>query len=295
MSEITERDNSREIVRPAPAFANSPLTCPWEAGLSEIGAPEQARWDSLTLALASAGTQPDQILLMQELERERQRIAMDLHDGLGPLITLIKLELHNAKILMGVQWSDLDLARAAIQRAEENVARTFEELRRAILDLRPAILDDLGIVAALRWLIRQFELSGTDVCIHSKLMADDGAVPPSLKIVIFRICQESINNVIKHAHASNVAVELGITGAELQLSIEDDGGGMAIAAADLLDRSSGGLVGIARRAHSSNGKLTVDSAAGHGTRLTIRWPLAPPPAASPPETSDIDNPLASVV
>lgn len=295
MRDTPERHNMREIERPAPTFSHSPLTCPWEAVLPEIAAPEQALCDSLALALASAGTQPDQILLMQELERERQRIAMDLHDGLGPLLTLIKLELHNAKILMGVQWSDLDLSRAAIQRAEENVARAFEELRRAILDLRPAILDDLGIVPALRWLIGQFELSGTDVCIHSELMAEDGAVPPALKIVIFRICQESLNNAIKHARASNVAVELGITGAELQLSIEDDGIGMAVAAADILDPGSSGLVGIARRAHSSYGKLTVDSAAGRGTRLTIRWQLAPPPAAAPPETSSVDNPLASVI
>jgi signal transduction histidine kinase len=223
---------------------------------------------------AETETQPDHSLLMQELERERQRIAMDLHDGLGPLITLIKLELHNAKILMGAQWGELDLARAAIQRAEENVGRTFDELRRTVLDLRPAMLDDLGIVHALRWLVRQFELSGADVSIQSTITVDEGAVPAPLRIVIFRICQEALNNVIKHAHARQVAVGLDITGARLQLSIADDGGGIAVATAEIFNRSEGGLPGIARRANSSNGTLTVDSASGRGTRITVCWPLA---------------------
>lgn len=239
--------------------------------------------------------QVDQLSFIQELERERQRIAMDLHDGLGPLITLINLELQNAKILIGRERGALELARAAIQRAEENVARTFDELRRTVLDLHPAVLDDLGIVHALRWLIRQFELSGTDVCIHSELMADDGAVPVALKIVIFRVCQETLNNVIKHANARHVIVALEIAGTDLLLSIEDDGRGMAVAAPDALKRSGSGLPGIAWRAHSSNGELTVDSTSGVGTRITIRWPLAKPAITSEAGPSGKENPIASII
>lgn len=295
MSEMDACDDSREIAKSVLPFANNPVAADWEAVLPGMHAPGQAVCDPAGYAQACPEAQPDQLLLMQELERERQRIAMDLHDGLGPLITLIKLELQNAKILMGKQSGGLDLARAAIQRAEENVARTFDELRRTVLDLHPVMLDDLGIVHALRWLIRQFELSGTDVSIRSELMEDDGAVPIALKIVIFRICQETLNNVIKHAHASNVAVALDIAGAELQLSIEDDGGGMAIATPDIFNRSGRGLPGIAKRANSSNGKLTVDSAAGRGTRITIRWQLAAPAARSQTEPSGNDNPLASII
>jgi signal transduction histidine kinase len=275
MSEMNARDAIPEIAEPATPYLN--------AG------------DPFRNALASHEHQPEQTLLIQELEMERQRIAMDLHDGLGPLITLIKLELHNAKTLMGKRWGEIDLARAAIQRAEENVARTFDELRRTVLDLRPAMLDDLGIVHALRWLIRQFELSGTDVSIQSKLLADDGAVPVALRIVIFRICQETLNNVIKHAHARHVAVSLDIAGAALQLSIEDDGGGMSVTKSDILNRSGGGLPGIARRANSSHGTLTVDSANGRGTRITICWPLASPASGSAGEPSGTDNPLPSII
>lgn len=293
MSESDAREDNRKMARRAPPFVEYPLAA-LQAILTGIHSLGQLSYDRAGGSPSSSDAQAAQMLLLQELERERHRIAMDLHDGLGPLITLIKLELHNAKLLMGSQCDDLHLAHAAIQRAEDNVARAFDELRRAVLDLRPAMLDDLGIVHALRWLIRQFELSGTDIDIQSKLMADDRVVPNALKIVIFRICQETLNNVIKHAQASHVAVELGITGADLVLSIEDDGRGMAFATADVFTRSGGGLAGIARRANSSNGKLTVDSADGRGTRLVIRWPLAPTGA---PRTgpSDNDDPLASVI
>jgi signal transduction histidine kinase len=235
--------------------------------------------------------QADQVLLTQELER--QRIALDLHDGLGPLITLIKLELQTAAKFMGGHQRDLGLARAAIRRAEENVSRTFDELRRTVLDLRPAMLEDLGVVHALGWLIRQFELSGTDAVIQSDLAAEEGAIPIALKIVIFRVCQEALNNVIKHANASRVAVALAVDGADLQLSIEDDGGGIGAGTQDLFNRSGGGLPGIIRRANSSNGKVSVDSPGGNGTRITIRWPLGPLPAHAEPARGD--NPLPSII
>jgi signal transduction histidine kinase len=228
--------------------------------------------------------QTGQIQLLQEVqELERQRIAIDLHDGLGPLITLVKLELQNASRCIGDSPHELGLARAAIRRAEENVTRTFDELRRTVLNLRPAMLDDLGILHALGWLIRQFELSGTDAVIQGRLVAEEGAVPVALKIVIFRICQEALNNTMKHAHASHVSVALELTGVQLQLSIVDDGVGFVTAAGKYLDRSAGGLAGIIRRANSSKGECCVDSAAGLGTRVTVRWLLAPLPetAAAP--------------
>jgi signal transduction histidine kinase len=242
---------------------------------------------------AACRRQPDHILLMQE--SERQRIAMDLHDGLGPLITLVKLELHNASRCIGGSPPELGLARAAIRRAEENVARTFDELRRTVLDLRPAMLDDLGILHALGWLIRQFELSGTDAVIQATLVADERAVPVALKIVIFRICQEALNNVMKHAHASHVSIALEISGAQLQLSIVDDGVGFVTGAGELPNRSGGGLAGIIRRAGSSNGECGVDSAAGLGTRITVRWALAPLSPTADVLPSGSDDPLVSII
>lgn len=231
--------------------------------------------------------QEDQLLLMQEMER--QRIAMDLHDGLGPLITLIKLELQTVRALLLPRRCKVSLVQAAVRRAEENVARAFEELRRTVMDLRPSILDDLGILPALGWLIRQFELSGTDTIIEGNLMADERAIPAALKIVIYRVCQEALNNVVKHADASRGTVALVIVGDELLLSIEDDGRGFAATANDIANRSGGGLPGILRRAKSSNGSFHVDSSCGGGTRLTICWPLTRMFDSSPDEPSGSDT------
>lgn len=281
MSEMDASGDTRETANPPPSLAG--LAGPdLSTFLPKAPAAAQAHLES----------QPGLALLMQELEQERQRIAMDLHDGLGPLITLIKLELHNARLLMDTRPGELDLAHAAIERAEANIARTFDELRRTVLDLRPAMLDDLGVVHALRWLIRQFSLSGTDVLIETRLPADDSAVPGALKIAIFRICQEALNNVIKHAHASHVTVALDVTEGELRLSIADDGSGIKVPA-DIFNRSGGGLAGIARRAKSSHGILAVDSADGSGTRIVIRWPL--PHGGDLPESLGSDGPLASII
>jgi signal transduction histidine kinase len=280
MSETNAPDDSLEVSKSFPPSRISQA----DAGCAPAIAAAQA---------TARAAQPDQILLIQELER--QRIAMDLHDGLGPLITLIKLELQNARRCIGETRPQLGLARAAIRRAEENVARTFDELRRTVLDLRPAMLDDLGILHSLGWLIRQFELSGTDAVIQGQLMAEEGAVPAALKIVIFRICQEALNNVMKHAHASHVCVALEIIGVDVRLSIADDGDGIASGTGDLLNRSGGGLAGIMRRANSSNGTCQVDSAGGQGTRITVRWPLAPQLDSADAAPSAGDDPLASII
>lgn len=294
MSEMNEIDPSRGTAFSRLSLVNIPLVPDIQAARLGLCAAGVIDRDSEDRAQACPEAHPDQFSFVQELERERRRIAMDLHDGLGPLITLIRLELQNAKILMGKQSGALDLARGAIERAEENVARTFDELRRTVLDLRPAVLDDLGIVPALRWLIRQFEMSGTDVIIQSELTADEGAVPVALKIVIFRICQETLNNVIKHANASHVAVKLETSGEELLLSIKDDGGGMAAATPNGFNRSGGGLIGIASRANSSKGQLTVDSAGGSGTRITIRWHLAALTYGAATPASGKEKPSASI-
>ncbi len=209
--------------------------------------------------------EPDLILRMQE--RERRRIALNLHDDLGPLITLIGLELQNARNNPGTQAGD-----AALERAGQNVARAFAELRRTVLDLHPVMLDDLGLVHALGWLIRQFELSGSAARIDRQLDADEHAVPPALKPVIFRICQEALNNIARHAGASRAQVTLAVAGGCLRLAIEDDGCGIAAAASELAGRSGGGLAGILRRAAGPGGQCHIETARGRGTRITVTWP-----------------------
>jgi two-component system sensor histidine kinase UhpB len=149
-------------------------------------------------------------------------------------------------------------------------------------------------VHALEWLVRQFELSGADTVMHAHLAADEQAIPAALKTVIFRICQEALNNVIKHAGAGQVKVALAIGGGNLRLLIEDDGGGIAAGAAEIFKRAGGGLPGIMRRANSSHGECSIATARGRGTRITVCWQLARFDTLAP-ESAAADAPLASVI
>lgn len=230
-----------------------------------LGAAPAAR-----LGFLQAGDQPDMLQAAQEAER--QRIALDLHDGLGPLLTLVKLELQHATLLLGDATAPASEAAAALQRATCHVARAFEELRRTVMDLRPSMLDDLGILPTLAWLVREFELSGAGFRIDADLIVEERDIPPELRIVVFRVCQEALNNVAKHARASHAALLLAKAGPMLHLQIDDDGAGFAMAS-EIFQRSGGGLAGIVRRVTASGGNCTVESSPGRGTRICICWPL----------------------
>lgn len=224
------------------------------------------------MVFLEAGSEPDALGAAQEAER--QRIAVDLHDGLGPLLTLVKLELQHAARLLGDSRGPASEAGAALQRATRNVARAFEELRRTVMDLRPSMLDDLGILPTLAWLVREFEQSGADVDIEADLIVEEHEIPAELRIVIFRVCQEALNNVVRHARARRASLLMAKAGPMLHLQVEDDGAGFAMAP-DLFHRSGGGLAGIVRRVKASGGDCAVESSPGQGTRICVCWPLGP--------------------
>ncbi|TFW32319.1 sensor histidine kinase [Massilia horti] len=212
---------------------------------------------------------PDQLLKAQE--QERQRIAADLHDALGPLLTLIRLELGRASEL--VREDDLSDLAVVIGRAHGHVAQAFDELRRTVVNLRPAMLDDLGILPTLGWLVREFERCGSGLRIRTDFAVTEQAVPSHLKITIFRICQEALNNIVRHAQASHAALSLTLTDESLCLAIDDDGCGMP----DNSHRGrgpAGGTSSIPQRATSSGGRCDITSGPGLGTRIHVCWPLA---------------------
>jgi signal transduction histidine kinase len=221
--------------------------------------------------------QPDHVLAAQE--QERRRIAVDLHDGLGPLLTLIRLELAQAAELAGPGHPGQSELGPVIDRAASHVARAFDELRRTVANLRPAMLDDLGIVPTIRWLVREFEQSRAGVLIRVDLAVSESEVPAALKIVIFRICQEALNNIVKHAEARCAMLSLTRSGNALQLWIEDDGRGLAVAQADLSRRAGGGLAGIHWRASGSGGRCEIGSLPGRGTWIRVSWQVSQPGGA----------------
>jgi len=209
----------------------------------------------------------------QVKEQERARIAREIHDDLGGNLTAIKMALSMLSARLPPEQPAL-LEKAAY--LDDLVDRTIEAVHRISLDLRPSTLD-LGIVAALEWQAREFEKGSGVACIFRsaereiELDADHAAA-------LFRIFQEALTNVAKHAGATRVTVTLRRQRQHLTLAICDNGRG--IAPADRLKPASFGLRGMSERARALGGTLTLSAAPGGGTMVTIKIRLAPPPARS---------------
>jgi signal transduction histidine kinase len=210
-----------------------------------------------------------QILMIQE--NERQRIATDLHDGLGQLLTLIKLGLEECSLLL--KTNALVETQYSIQQQKLKVQDAFDELRRIAMDLRPSTLDDLGIIATLSWFLREFESTCRGIKVEKYLMIQENNIPDQIKITIFRILQEATNNIIKHSKADCIRVSLKKAGDTLHLAIEDNGQGFDPEDLDsYCSLGKGlGLVSMKERAHFSGGVYRIDSAISHGTRISVSW------------------------
>lgn len=211
-----------------------------------------------------------QILTIQE--SERQRIATDLHDGLGQSLTLIRLGLEECSALLAA--NSLSKAEEALQQLRLKVKDAFAELRRVAMDLRPSTLDDLGILATLSWFFREFENACHGIKIEKHLLVQESSIPIRLKISIFRILQEAICNIVKHAKADHIRVSLIKAGDVLHLSIEDNGRGFDTAElVNYCPQGKGlGLVSMKERAMISGGTYRIDSTVGKGTGIYVSWP-----------------------
>jgi signal transduction histidine kinase len=162
----------------------------------------------------------------------------------------------------------------------------LEEIHRLILDLRPSVLDDLGLYSAVRWYAER-NLGERGISLRCELgPAPRGRLAPEVEIAVFRMCQEAINNILRHARADSVLIQLEATAGELRIEIEDDGRGFDPAGPGPQDRPHYGLLGIRERAELLGGSATIESAAGQGTRVVVRVPLpegaTPLPTSTPP-------------
>lgn len=213
-------------------------------------------------------------MLLSIQERERQRIALDLHDVLGQSLTLIQLSLEDTSRLLAA--NETSEAAGQLQRLKLKVSDTFDEVRRIAKDLRPSMLDDLGVLATLSWFFREIGTTCPDMTIEKDFDVREADIPASLRIVIFRIVQEATGNIIKHAHADRIRVALSSTDGVLHFSIEDDGRGFDLAAMsrrNSLEKGLG-LLSMQERAELSGGNCEITSVPGRGTRICVSWPPA---------------------
>jgi two-component system, NarL family, sensor histidine kinase UhpB len=203
-------------------------------------------------------------------EEERARIARELHDELGQLLTALRLELDWVRKRGARAGQD---GQVGFGNAFELVEKAAAELRRICRGLRPPLLDDLGVDPAVRLLVNEFkEHSGIPVTLEIRTDSA-GTVSSELALCVYRILQESLTNVSRHAGASKVEARLSILGSELLLSVSDDGKGFD---PDHTGEGSG-VAGMRERANLVNGKLSIVSERGQGTRLEFRAPLPATP------------------
>jgi len=209
--------------------------------------------------------------LLEAQENERKLVAQELHDSVGAGITAIIYGLE--ELLEEARLNELQQLKDLISMARA----TMEEARRISTDLRPSILDDLGLLAAMRSFSRRFQGFYSDIQIEEEVGIDESEVPEPLKIVIYRVLQEALNNVAKHSEAERVRVSLSKTEGIIQLSIEDDGKGFDVEQL-FSDESevvsdSMGIASMEERIEISGGSFEINSDQERGTTIRASWPI----------------------
>jgi signal transduction histidine kinase len=206
-------------------------------------------------------------------EDERTRIARHLHDELGQALTLLKLNCAwVAGRLRAPPEGVIERLQSSIQVADE----TIRTVRRLATELRPGILD-LGIAAAIEWQAEEFQSRSEIQCIVDLCDDDDNLIDPGVAIQIFRIFQEIITNIVRHASATTVTITLKCEGAELLLEVGDNGKG--ITSDQIANHNSLGLLGMRERAMLAEGTFWVGGNTQGGTTIRVRVPIRASPEA----------------
>ena len=204
-------------------------------------------------------------------ESERQRIARELHDETGQALTAIGMGLRSLEA--DVQNSGRDSTKQNLHQLETLTAHSLDELQRLIADLRPSHLDDLGISSALRWYAGNVQ-ERTKMELQVVTRGNEPTIPSPVKTALFRIIQEALTNVIKHAHATRVRIFLTFSPQEIHARVVDDGQGFNMGTVESAGRISWGLKGMEERASLLGGKLKVSSKPGEGTTVEVTVPFS---------------------
>jgi signal transduction histidine kinase len=212
--------------------------------------------------------------VLRATEQERLRLAADLHDGPVQELTALRYSLSRARTR--VQRGQHEEAESLLAGLEVDLGTGISGLRRLMSELRPAVLDEQGLEAALLNQARAFEAANGVACdIRSGL---DARLAPELETVLYRVTQESLTNIGKHARASRVTVSLATENGGVRLRIHDDGVGFdPLAARELVTDGHFGLAGMRERVEMVGGRLVVDSVPGEGTTVDVRMTSQPAP------------------
>jgi two-component system NarL family sensor kinase len=206
-------------------------------------------------------------------QHERERFAAELHDGIGQALTLVKLMVEDAS--MHLRRGQADETARLLDATVLQVRDTIGELRQICGELWPLSLVRLGLPAALTTLCRRVEQSVGALSVRFASAVDDDEVPDHLKADIFRVVQEALNNIVKHALATEIHIDLRRDASHLILSIRDDGSGYDTRPLRSDEaRSNGlGLIGLQHRIEAQGGTFSMNTTRSGGTEVSARWPL----------------------
>jgi signal transduction histidine kinase/ABC-type uncharacterized transport system substrate-binding protein len=206
-------------------------------------------------------------------EAERKRLSVELHDEFGQILTAVGLNLSLIRNKLGDDCSRTVADR--LNQTEAAIENLYDQIRDLSLDLRPTILDDLGLIPTLRWFLNQYEeRSGTRVSFAAE-ESSDIVIPGPIAVSLYRILQEALTNITKHAQANRISARLIVDPAEIQLIVSDDGVGFNLN--EIITRKIEvrglGLIGMRERIELLGGALKIETGNGNGTTLKATVPI----------------------
>jgi two-component system, NarL family, sensor histidine kinase UhpB len=206
-----------------------------------------------------------QVLAAQE--EERKRISRELHDETAQALTSLLVRL---RLVEGAR----DLVEVRRQTAElrELTASVLEEVRKLASELRPTMLDHLGLVAALEWYSREYS-QRLGISVEFRAEGALGRLPPAVELVLYRVVQEAVTNIARHAHATSASIDLYATDQNVTAEIKDNGSGFDVERVTHNRETGLGLFGMKERVALIGGACEITSTIGEGTRVFVRVPI----------------------
>jgi PAS domain S-box-containing protein len=234
--------------------------------ISERKQAEEARRESeARLRLLSS-----QLMTIQEVERKR--VAHELHDGIGQMLTAIKFQIER---VLERSKSSRKGEKGPMESLIPLIQESIEEVRRIQMDLRPSTLDDLGVLATVGWFCRRFQTIYSGIQVENEIDIEEEQISNPLKTVVYRVVQEAMNNIAKHSQASLVRLSMKEEDDRIELAIKDNGLGFDLEETlSVKDPNRGfGLASMKERTELSGGSFTIESTRGKGTTVQASWPI----------------------
>lgn len=212
--------------------------------------------------------------LLSAQEEERKRIALEIHDTIGACLSAVKFKVQGT--LAGIETKNQAEVAESFKALTPVIQEGIEECRRLQQDLRPSILDDLGLLVTLSWFCRRYQTIYTGIKVDLEQTLEESDIPNPLKVVIFRVTQEGMNNIAKHSKSDVVHMSLRKMDGRIELVLEDNGQGFDLKKVLGSEKTKQGLglTSMRERTELSGGSFAIESAEGKGTVIRASWPLS---------------------